>query len=71
MTDHVELVEEVNGKSDNVVLEAEIHRSFDMIQSAFDQCESWIQRGLWQFEGIAEHISCGFERDQYVVEGWN
>ncbi|WP_247900586.1 DNA/RNA non-specific endonuclease [Paenibacillus pabuli] len=37
MTDHVELVEEVNGKSENVVLEAEIHRSFDMIQSAFDQ----------------------------------
>ncbi|MGV2881903.1 hypothetical protein [Paenibacillus taichungensis] len=37
MTDHVELVEEVNGKSENVVLEAEIHRSFDMIRSAFDQ----------------------------------
>ncbi|QOS76679.1 hypothetical protein JNUCC31_17675 [Paenibacillus sp. JNUCC31] len=37
MTDHVELVEEVNGKSENVVLEAEIHCSFDMIQSAFDQ----------------------------------
>ncbi|MGX1831290.1 hypothetical protein ACWIE6_23900 [Paenibacillus taichungensis] len=33
----MELVEEVNGKSENVVLEAEIHRSFDMIQSAFDQ----------------------------------
>ncbi|CAI6084110.1 hypothetical protein PAECIP112173_04182 [Paenibacillus sp. JJ-100] len=37
MADHVELVEEVNGKSEHILLEAEIHRSFDMIQSAFDQ----------------------------------
>lgn len=36
-TDHVELVEEVNGKSEKVLLEAEIHRSFGMIESAFDQ----------------------------------
>ncbi|MGR6545222.1 HNH endonuclease [Paenibacillus tundrae] len=36
-TDHVELVEEVNGKSEKVLLEAEIHRSFEMIESAFDQ----------------------------------
>ncbi|WP_145046721.1 hypothetical protein [Paenibacillus xylanexedens] len=36
-TDHMELVEEVNGKSEKVLLEAEIHRSFEMIESAFDQ----------------------------------
>ncbi|WP_285858418.1 hypothetical protein [Paenibacillus sp. MER 99-2] len=33
----MELVEEVNGKSEKVLLEAEIHRSFEMIESAFDQ----------------------------------
>ena len=33
----MELVEEVSGKSEHILLEAEIHRSFDMIQSAFDQ----------------------------------
>ena len=35
--DHVELVEEENGKSENVLHEAEIHRSFEMIESVFDQ----------------------------------
>ncbi|WP_272039725.1 DNA/RNA non-specific endonuclease [Paenibacillus sp. JJ-100] len=69
MAGHVELVEEVNGKSEHILLEAEIHRSFDMIQSAFDQSlasmgesalkkarlkRNWDAREKGQLDGVIE-----------------
>ena len=65
----MELVEEVSGKSEHILLEAEIHRSFDMIQSAFDQSlasmgesalkkarlkRNWDAREKGQLDGVIE-----------------
>ncbi|MEY8747007.1 hypothetical protein AB9M62_48565 [Bacillales bacterium AN1005] len=54
-TDHVELVEEVNGKSEKVLLEAEIHRSFEMIESAFDQALASMGEAVLKQERLARN----------------